>query len=130
RQLLMITFLGDVFPVERVDLVAELPGTLVLNLEAPLTDHKLAYPGKINLRGNAAAFRQTFAGRDVVATLANNHCMDFHQPGLNDTFAALEAAGMPYCGAGTPDDNWLNPLVIDVQDLKVALLAYADPSCS
>lgn len=126
----MITFIGDVFPKEPVELKVELPGTIVLNLEAPLTDHGLAYPGKINLRGSKKAFNTTFAGRDILATLANNHCMDFYEAGLNDTFTALDEAGVPYCGAGTSDNGWLNPLVFEREGVKIALLAYADPSCS
>ncbi len=126
----MITFLGDVFPARPVEVAVDLPGTLVLNLEAPLTDSQLAYPGKINLRGSVEAFAATFAGRQVVATLANNHCMDFHEAGLRDTLAALDDLGVPCCGAGTAADRWRNPAVVAVQGLRVAVLAYADPSCS
>ncbi|HZW28059.1 MAG TPA: CapA family protein [Trueperaceae bacterium] len=126
----MITFLGDVFPARPVALAADLPGTLVLNLEAPLTDSRDAYPGKINLRGSADAFAATFAGREVVATLANNHCMDFREAGLHDTIAALDALGVPHCGAGTAADGWRNPAVVTVRGTRVAVLAYADPSCT
>jgi len=125
----VITFLGDVYPAAPVELVADLPGTLVLNLEAPLTDEPRGYPGKINLRGSAEAFARTFAGRQVVATLANNHCMDFHAPGLHETFAALEAAGVPYCGAGTAAEGWRNPATFTADGLRVAVLAYADADC-
>jgi hypothetical protein len=126
----MITFVGDVFPARPVRVAVDLPGTLVINLEAPLTDSQRGYPGKINLRGRADALAATFGGRPLVATLANNHCMDFHAEGLSDTFAALAGMGVPYCGAGTEADGWHNPVVIEVQGLKVAVLAYADPSCT
>lgn len=126
----MITFVGDVFPARPVEVAVDLPGVVVLNLEAPLTDSRAAYPGKINLRGSADAFAATFAGREVVATLANNHCMDFQEPGLLDTFAALDGLGVPYCGAGTAADGWRNPATFTARGLTVAVLAYADPSCS
>lgn len=125
----MITFLGDVFPKHHVDVTAALPGTIVINLEAPLTGHEVGYPGKINLRGDAGALASTFRGRDLIATLANNHCLDFYAPGVSDTIAALDELGVPRCGVGTESDAWLNPIIFEA-GVKVAILAYADPSCT
>lgn len=126
----MITFLGDVFPKAPVELQVELPGTLVLNLEAPLTDQRVGYPAKINLRGDKKALSTTFAGRDVVATLANNHVMDFRAEGVKDTLAALHELGIPHCGVGDEADSWLNPAWLEDDGLRVAVLAYADASCT
>lgn len=126
----MITFLGDVFPKSPTIVRFDLPGIVVLNLEAPLTKHEIGYPAKINLRGDTDSFARTFNGMNVVATLANNHILDFHTVGVDDTLRALRGLGIPHCGVGSEEDSWLNPLLLRDSGFTIALLAYADPSCT
>ncbi|MBQ5431068.1 MAG: CapA family protein [Lachnospiraceae bacterium] len=40
-----------------------------------------------------------------VATLANNHVLDYGKDALNDTFTALKDAGIPYTGAGATKEE-------------------------
>ena len=40
------------------------------------------------------------AGRFNVVSLANNHAMDYNAIGLQDTIAALDAAGVKHAGGG------------------------------
>lgn len=73
------------------------------------------------------------AGIDCV-NLANNHVMRFGQQGLSDTMAALNAAGMPYVGAGENLDAARRAQTFKVHGVTVALLgingvsANPDPS--
>jgi poly-gamma-glutamate synthesis protein (capsule biosynthesis protein) len=123
-----LTFLGDVFPKDVFAFEVALPGAIVLNLEAPLTDHTVGYPGKINLRGRAEHLAAAFAPLPVAVGLANNHIMDFYEPGLTDTVRELERLGIASFGAGSPGDAFRNPAMLTVGDLTVALLGYADES--
>lgn len=124
----LLTFLGDVFPKDPVDVRVALDGALVPNLESPLTDRTIGYPGKINLRATAANLAATFSPLPLAVGLANNHIMDFGTGGFADTVAALRSLGVKYFGAGDPSDGFGNPLQVEVAGVKVALLAYAHES--
>ena len=124
----VLTFLGDVFPKHPVDVRVDLPGALVPNLEAPLTDHAIGYPGKINLRASSANLAATFTPLPLAVGLANNHIMDFGVEGFTDTVAELRSLGVRYFGAGDATDGFSNPLLVEVAGVTVALLGYAHES--
>lgn len=74
----------------------------VVNLETPLTKYDRA----INKTGPALRADKEFASflRNTgfgIATLANNHIMDYGQKGLEDTVEALNNVGLAYVGAGS-----------------------------
>lgn len=73
----------------------------ISNLECTLTDKTLYSAQQFSFR-SPSAYAQilTEGGVDFVTT-ANNHMLDFGQEGLNDSWAALEAYGIPY---GKEDD--------------------------
>src|SRR5690606_1481583 len=123
-----LTFLGDVFPKDPFIIEAELPGSVVLNLAAPLTHRTRGYPGKINLRGSIDCLRAAVDPLPIAVSLDNTHILDFYGPGLADTVAELKALGIAYCGAGTPEDSFKNPAWVSLPGTKVALLGYADES--
>src|SRR5690606_23195448 len=100
----VITFLGDVFLTRPVEVEVELPGSVVCNLEAPLTRRTLGYPGKINLRTDPTVFDETFPQAPIAVCLANNHVMDFREEGLADTIEHLERRGIRWFGVGTEAD--------------------------
>ena len=62
------------------------------------------------------------AGIDLVS-LGNNHAMDFGDEGLYDTMAALDAAGVPYTGAGVNEAHARTPV------LSSRSTACASPCC-
>lgn len=126
----MLTFTGDVFLKHPAALELPLEGTLVVNLESPLTNRAVGYPGKINLSADPGNFTKTFPERDLVVNLANNHIMDYYEPGLDDTLATLDAHGTRYFGLVRPDGTYLNPLMFENDSVVCALLGYADHSSS
>jgi poly-gamma-glutamate synthesis protein (capsule biosynthesis protein) len=87
------------------------PATIALaNLEIPLTDRRTATtrktPAELRARsqyilkaspGHAPSLADI--GLDAVS-LANNHSMDFGKPGLDQMLKVLDAAAVPYAGAG------------------------------
>ena len=58
-----------------------------------------------------------------VAQLANNHVYDYGADAMNDTFAALEAVGIPYVGAGKNLDEAMKPYYATVDGKKIAIVA-------
>ena len=60
-------------------------------------------------------------GVDLV-TLANNHTWDYGAQGLLDTLATLEAAGIPYIGAGRNLADAMRPAVFSAGAMRIAVL--------
>lgn len=61
-------------------------------------------------------------GVDIV-TLANNHVNDYGQNAMLDTFDALDAAGIPYVGAGRNIDEAAAPYYMEVEGVRIAYVA-------
>lgn len=58
-----------------------------------------------------------------VVSLANNHVGDFGDDGVLDTMAALDAAGIAHCGAGSTDTEARRPAVVEVGGLRLGFLS-------
>ncbi len=84
--------------------------------------------GKINLKAGGLFFKETFGGNPVAVCLANNHIMDYGEEGLLDTLATLRAEGIGYFGAGSLADRCHNPLLLNLDGQRIALLGYACPT--
>ncbi len=93
------------------------------NLESPLTrrphlsgDHALeADPD--------AAVLLAGAGFDVLG-VANNHASDAGPETVVDTLRALEVVGVAGVGGGRSEDEAREPLVVDVGDVRVGIVAF------
>ena len=114
--------LADVAPLLDADYVTG-------NLEQVITDRSDELPEADKLihlsSGSPTAQALAEAGFTTLA-LANNHLMDHGIPGLRDTLAALDAAGLAYAGAGATLDDATR---IDYQEhggVRVATLAFSD----
>jgi hypothetical protein len=102
----------------------------VLNLETPLTTHRAAaLPGKTYLHySDPVKVPEIFTTyRPLAFSLANNHSMDQGAAGLDDTFAALDAAGIRWFGAGKNLPDAARPLreKLRVGDGTVTLAIFA-----
>jgi poly-gamma-glutamate capsule biosynthesis protein CapA/YwtB (metallophosphatase superfamily) len=95
------------------------------NLEGALTDRGEAWPKGYNFRTPPQFASGLLAGRFNIVSLANNHAMDYAVIGLQDTFAALDAAGVQYAGAGTDHARAWEPVVVTANGLHVAFVACA-----
>jgi len=90
----------------------------VLNLETPLTLRRVgALPGKDYLHySDPVKLPAAFADWHPMAfSLANNHTLDQGTAGLDDTFAALQAAGIAWFGAGRNLAEAARPLVEELR---------------
>ena len=64
------------------------------------------------------------AGFDLV-NLANNHTLDYGQPGMEQTLVTLETLGITTVGAGTSREMAHEPAILNANGLQVAVLGYA-----
>lgn len=58
-----------------------------------------------------------------VASLANNHALDFGQDALLDTFTTLDDAGIPYVGAGETKERAEEAIYVEANGRKVGVLS-------
>lgn len=94
------------------------------NLEGALTDRGEPWPKGFTFRTPPRFVSALSAGHIRVVTLANNHIMDYGANGLDDTIAALDAAGIEHVGAGTDAAAASTAVIVTVRGLRVAFLGY------
>ncbi len=91
------------------------------NLESPITTHDVPNPLQVrNLRAppEALALLRDFAA----VSLANNHVQDFGETGCRDTLEALRGAGVQHFGLGKDQASASEPLIIEQDGVRLALL--------
>lgn len=120
----MLTFLGDVFVSEIIKNNCGVFPDYVINLEAPITSAENGYPGKINLKTDRNNLPESFGSKPLAVCLANNHIMDFGREGYHDTITDLTTHGIGFFGAGNDGNNFNNPFICRIRDVKIALLGY------
>jgi poly-gamma-glutamate capsule biosynthesis protein CapA/YwtB (metallophosphatase superfamily) len=101
---------------------------LVLNLECCVSTRGERWPDKtyyFRADPDFAVPALEAAGASV-ASLANNHVLDFREPALRDTIAHLTGAGVEAAGAGPDREAALESVVVDVGGLTVATIALTD----
>lgn len=97
----------------------------MVNLELPLTTVDQPADKAITLRadpGIAPSLRE--AGVDV-ATVANNHALDHGPEGLSETVDALKSSGIAAIGGGADLERALQPALLSVNGLLVAVFGLA-----
>jgi poly-gamma-glutamate capsule biosynthesis protein CapA/YwtB (metallophosphatase superfamily) len=106
-------------PVSEVLSAADLA---MVNLETAVTERGTPDPKQYTFRSPPTAFSAMSAAGIDVATLANNHGMDYGEVGLRDTLESAEEAGFPLVGAGLDDDEAFAPHVAEISGQRIALL--------
>ena len=97
------------------------------NLECPVSERGEGITKRYIFRADPRAVSGLRAAGFDVASLANNHILDFGPPGLEDTIKALTDNQITYIGI-TTDDAPQTPAIFDVRGIRVGCLAYADPN--
>lgn len=107
------------------------PDAVVVNLETAITDRGRPWPEKpIQYRMHPAnAGCLTAAGVDV-AVLANNHVLDWSEPGLDQTLEVLHAAGITTAGAGRSIEEAWRPAAVELPSGRRVLVLAAGTSSS
>jgi poly-gamma-glutamate capsule biosynthesis protein CapA/YwtB (metallophosphatase superfamily) len=94
------------------------------NLESPLTmrEHRSLSPYSLRADPSTASLLAD-AGFDVLS-LANNHVGDAGPGGVLDTIEAIESVDMMAVGAGPDRSTAREPLIVDVDGLRISILAF------
>ncbi|MGL6279551.1 MAG: CapA family protein [Gaiella sp.] len=94
----------------------------MVNLETAVTDRGEPAPKAYVFRAPTSAFTALKSGGVDVATVANNHGMDFGRTGLRDTLAAGRKAGVHVVGAGWNDRQAYAPHRVTVNGQRIAII--------
>lgn len=99
----------------------------MVNVETAITDGGEPVPGKnYHFRSPAQTFEALkSAGVDVV-NMANNHSLDYGPTGMQDTFAAIDAAKLPVTGIGHDADEAYRPYRTTIKGQRIAILSASD----
>lgn len=95
----------------------------MVNLETAITTGGTPAPGKeFHYRAPATAFSALKAAGVDVATMANNHGMDFMEPGLRDSLAAIKRTRFPVVGIGKNAAEAYRPYRVTVHGTRLAVV--------
>ncbi|MBU0638087.1 MAG: CapA family protein [Planctomycetes bacterium] len=100
----------------------------IVNLEAPTCHAGIPIPKSgPPLRMHTAVPAELRSIGFDVATLANNHVMDFGPEGLDETLTACQQAGLSTCGAGANGAAAAQPVRAQPADgVRVSVLAFCE----
>ena len=105
----------------------------VVNLETSVGEGGAPEPGKrFTFQAPPSAFDALTAAGVDVATMANNHALDYGREALSSTFAAMRRTDLKVVGIGRDVDEAFRPAVVAVRGATVAVLgatqATLDPT--
>lgn len=100
---------------------------VLFNLEAPLTQRgrPISKCGS-NFRVSPDVAKGLYNGGFNIASLANNHMLDYGPEGIQDTKAALSDAQINWHGAGKNSQEANKPLKLTKNGIRLTLLNYAE----
>jgi poly-gamma-glutamate capsule biosynthesis protein CapA/YwtB (metallophosphatase superfamily) len=94
----------------------------VVNLETAVTNRGTPADKSFTFRAPSTAFTALREAGVDVATMANNHGMDFGQTGLADSLSAAAAAKFPVIGIGRDADQAFRPYLAAVNGQRIAVI--------
>ena len=96
------------------------------NLECPVSDGGKNQYHLYSFRADPRALTGLKEASFDIVSLANNHIYDWGAPALLDTLRRVREAGMQTLGAGGNDLEAHYPLVVDLDGVRLAFLAYVN----
>lgn len=96
-----------------------------VNLEVALTDRGVPADKLVPMRADPALAAELVKIGCDVATVANNHAMDFGSEGMLQTLEVLDEAGIARVGGGANLAESLAATVVTVQDIRVAFIGLS-----
>jgi poly-gamma-glutamate capsule biosynthesis protein CapA/YwtB (metallophosphatase superfamily) len=94
----------------------------MVNLETAITTRGTPQGKSFTFRAPPSAFRALKGAGVDVATMANNHGMDYGQIGLQDSIQAAEDADFPVVGIGTNADRAFRPYRVTIHGQRIAII--------
>lgn len=100
----------------------------ISNVESPLSDNdsEPVYDKDVYIIGKPAAIDSIKNSGIDIASLANNHIMDYTGPALQDTLNALDGAGVLHAGAGMTEAAASEPVETTVNGVSIAFFSWTD----
>ncbi|GAB3674063.1 CapA family protein [Actinocorallia lasiicapitis] len=92
----------------------------MVNLETAVTDRGTPAAKQFTFRAPASAFDALKGAGVDVATMANNHALDYGPEGLQDSLAAAQKSGLPVVGIGNNAAEAFRPYVAEVKGSRIA----------
>lgn len=120
---------GYAWPFSLVKEYLEADDLTVANLEVVFTTKTAHRDKRYNLRGDLDHVNVLLEGSVEMVCTVNNHCMDFHKAGYEESIAALDAAGISRFGTVYPgQENGFDDLgVKDVNGIRVGFVGFSYP---
>jgi len=101
----------------------------IVNLECPVNehgdDHKIIKHGP-HLQTTEQIFEYLTQLNITTVTLANNHLLDYGEEAVDATFRACHNNGISYVGAGADLQEAAECIIIEKNDIKIALLNFCE----
>jgi poly-gamma-glutamate capsule biosynthesis protein CapA/YwtB (metallophosphatase superfamily) len=94
----------------------------VVNLETAVTGGGMPAAKEFVFRAPPSAFSALAAGGVDVASMANNHGLDYGETGLRDSLAAARRYGFPVIGIGLNDEQAYRPYRATVNGQRIAVI--------
>jgi len=94
----------------------------IVNLETAITTQGTPVPKGFNFRAPPSALEALRAAGVDVASMANNHGLDYGVSGLTDSLAAAQAAGFPVIGIGNDEAQAYAPYMTTINGQTVAVI--------
>ena len=95
----------------------------MVNLECPILPAGQSHDLKAIFAAPAEGASMLAQSGIGMVTVANNHALDRHAAGLDDTLENLRHAKIQYCGAGADSNNALQPIVANIQGKRLAFIS-------
>jgi poly-gamma-glutamate synthesis protein (capsule biosynthesis protein) len=120
---------GPAYPLDPVAALLRGADLAIVNLECAVTASTHTWPGapKAFYFGAPPAAVQSLAWAGVgLASVANNHTLDFDLRGLADTIDTLDAHGIAHAGAGENLAAALCPAIVERKGVVFGMAAFCD----
>lgn len=114
------------FPIENTKYILESADLTFCNVECPICEGSKVGITQVTFRADPETVEALIYGGFDIVSLANNHTMDFGQNCLIKTFDYINNAKIDYVGAGRNLEEARKPFIKEINDLKIAILAYND----
>lgn len=106
-------------PIARVLSSADLA---MVNLETAVTPRGTPQAKQYTFRAPSSAFNALASAGIDVATMANNHGMDYGTVGLQDSLAAAQSSHFPVVGIGTTEAQAYAPYRTTIKGQRIAVI--------
>ncbi|MDQ3463631.1 MAG: CapA family protein [Actinomycetota bacterium] len=97
----------------------------MVNLETAITERGDEEPKQFHFRTPPVALDALSAAGIDVASLANNHAVDYGPAGLDDTLAAIEQGTLPVVGVGRDAASAYAPYRTEVRGTAISIFAVS-----